>query len=155
MAENYKEVINENQEEIDVVQLKDNNGRVLNFYHIGTIPYEERWFAFFQPAEEIEDLEMEEVVIFEIVGDDGNESLQPVMDEDLLDKVYEKFIEEMEEDEDEDECGCGCGHHHDHKCGCGDHDCDCDDDCDCDCDDDCDCDGEHKCKCGHYDEDED
>ena len=150
MAENYTEVINENQEEIDIVELKDDNGRVLKFFHIGTIEHKERWYAFFQPAEEIEGLEMEEVVIFEIVGEEGQENLAPVMDENLLDEVYQAFIAEMEDDEDYDD-------EEEHHCRCHEegHECDCDGDCDCDEDDhECKCHEEgHKCKCGHHDED--
>ena len=136
MSDNYKEVINENEEDIAVVDLKNENGDVFKFYHIGTIEHNKRWFAFFQPAQEIDGLNDEEVVIFEIVGDDGDEQLAPVEDESLLDEVFQAFVAEMDEEDDyEEECDCGC------HSGC---DCDCDDDCDCDCDDDCDC------GCGHH-----
>lgn len=132
MADNFTEIPNEN-EDIDIVELKDETGRVLKFYHIGTIEHEERWFAFFQPAEVMEGVEGDEVYIFEIVGDEGSESLVPVEDEKLLDAVYEAFIAEMEEDECDCGCDCGCDHDHEHEhhCGCGcDHDDD-DDDCGC------------------------
>lgn len=122
MEEKFTEVPVTDEEDIDIVELKDDSGRLLKFYHIGTIGHKERWYAFFQPAEEIEGVEPEEVVIFEITGDDGNEVLAPIEDDALLDEVYEAFVAEME------------------------------DDCDCGCDDDCDCDGEHHCNCGgHHD----
>ena len=108
----------------DVVELKTEDGQVLKFYHLATIEHKKRWFACFQPAEKIEGLEPDEVIIYEIVGDEGDESLVPVEDEALLDEVYDEFVKEMEECDDED---CDC-HDHDH------------DDCDCGCD----CCGDHK-----------
>lgn len=116
MAENLTEVPAENEDEIDVVELKADDGKILKFFHIGTMEHKEKWYAFFQPAEEMEGVEPEEVVIFEIVGEDGDESLAPVEDEALLDEVYEAFVAEMECDD------CDCD-------DCADDDCDCDDDC--------------------------
>ena len=113
-------------EEVNVVELVDDEGKVHKCYHIGTIEYKKRWFAFFQPAdEEAEDEEETDVTILEIAGEEGNEELLPVEDQKLLDEVFDEFCRVMEEDEDADEaasldtdyeegCGCGCKHH-DHK----------------------------------------
>lgn len=117
MAEKFTENTDVENEEIDVVELTSDDGKVLKFYHIATIEHKEKWYAFFQPAEKIDGVEPEEVVIFEIVGEEGNESLAPIEDEALLDEVYEAFLSEM----DEDDCDCGCEgeeHHHDCNCGC-------------------------------------
>lgn len=128
MTDNYTEVPQTEEDELDIVELKNQDGKVMKFSHIGTIEYKEKWYAFFQPAEEIEGVDDEEVVIFEITGDDGDETLVPVEDEALLDEVFAEFVKELEAD---DDCECGC-------------DCDCDDD-------DCHCEGE--CHCGHCDDD--
>ncbi len=113
-------------EEVNVVELIDDEGKVHKCYHIGTIEYKKRWFAFFQPAdEENEDEEVTDVTILEIVGEEGSEELLPVEDQKLLDEVFDEFCRVMEEDEDADEaasldtdyeegCGCGCKNH-DHK----------------------------------------
>ena len=42
----------EDEEEVNLVELKDDEGKIHKCYHIGTIEYKERWFAFFQPADE-------------------------------------------------------------------------------------------------------
>ena len=84
-------------EDAELVELTDDNGKVLKFYHIATLEYEDKPYAFFQAAEEIEGVDPDEVVIFEVSEKDGG--LLPVEDEALLDKVFNVFIEEMEEDE--------------------------------------------------------
>ena len=112
---------NVNEEELsDIVELVDDTGRVLKFYHIATMDYKEGCYAFFQPAEEIEGAEEDEVIIFQISEDDkGDEVLLPVEDEALLDEVYEEFVKMMEEDEDEDGCDGHCEHCHE-DCGADD-----------------------------------
>lgn len=111
-------------EEVNVVELVDDAGKVHKCYHIGTIEYKEGWYAFFQPADE-EEGEEDEVTILQIVGEEGAEELVPVEDDKLLDEVFEEFCRVMEEDDDADEaasldtdyeegCGCGCKGH-DHK----------------------------------------
>ena len=150
-------MVNEKNPEIytedeDLIDLVDDNGRHLKFYHVGSTEYLNKWYAFFMPAEDIEGLADEEVVIFEVAKDaNGEEILLPVEDHVLLESVYEQFCREMEEDADaaeaeelEGECGCG-HHHHDGECGCGHHHHDGE----------CDCHGEGhhhdgECGCGHH-----
>ena len=88
------------QEELsDVVELVDDTGRTLKFYHIGTMDYKDEGYVFFQPAEEIEGTEEDDVIIFRIGGTEGNEVLLPVEDEALLDEVYEEFCRMMDEED--------------------------------------------------------
>ncbi len=92
------------QEELsDVVELVDDTGRTLRFYHIGTMDYKNEGYVFFQPAEEIEGTDEDDVIIFRIGGDEGNEVLLPIEDEALLNEVYEEFCRVMEEEELADE----------------------------------------------------
>lgn len=123
-------------DEDEVVELFDDQGKAYKFIHIGGTQYDEKWFVFFMPAENVEGLDDESVVIFQTgeENEDGSANLLPVEDEDLLDKVYDKFCREMDEqseamEAEELEGGCGC----DEDCD----DCTCEDDCDdcgCDCD---------------------
>jgi len=115
MSEKMHEVKNETDDELsDIVELTDDAGKVLKFYHIGTLDYKNEWYAFFQPAEEMEGADPDEVVIFLISGDEGNEVLLPVKDEKLLDEVYKEYVKEMEDSdencEDCEDCGSckGC-----------------------------------------------
>ena len=111
------------------MELTDDQGNVLNFYHIGTIEYKDEWYVFFQPAEKVNGVDPDEVVIFRISGDEGNEVLLPVEDDDLLEEVYNEFMRELDEDdgEEEDPAACetcdGCRKGAEPKCngceGCG------------------------------------
>ena len=123
-------MVNENNPEIytedeDLIDLVDDKGRHLKFFHVGSTEYLNKWYAFFMPAEEIEGLADEEVVIFEVDKDDkGDEILLPVEDHVLLEQVYEQFCREMDEEADAEEAaelegGCCCGHHHEgEECDC-------------------------------------
>ena len=87
----------------DVVELIDDTGRTLKFYHIGTMDHKGECYVFFQPAEQIEDTDEDSVVIFRIGGTEGDEVLLPVEDEALLDEVYEEFCRVMDEEDAADE----------------------------------------------------
>lgn len=100
-------------DESEIVEFSDEQGRVMKFYHLDTIEYESRFFAFFVPAEEIEGISPDELIIYEIKGEAGNEELVPIEDDDLLDAVYEEFCAMMEEDGCCDDDDCDCCHHHD------------------------------------------
>ena len=104
------------------------------FYLLANVDYEDKLYAVLQPAEEIEDIPDGQVLIMEIHELEGDEAeLLPIEDEDLLQKVFDKFVNDFTlEDECGCECGCGCenhdesccgGEHHHDGCGCG---CGCD-----------------------------
>lgn len=78
------------EEDVNIVDLVDDEGKVHKCYHIGTIEYKNGWYAFFQPADEEEDDE-DSVTILQIVGEEGEEELVPVEDDKLLDEVFEEF----------------------------------------------------------------
>ena len=101
MSKNYHESKPETELD-DVVELTDDQGNVLNFYHIGTIEYKDEWYVFFQPAEKMDGVDPDEVVIFRISGDEGNEVLLPGEDEALLEEVYEEFMRELDEEDGDD-----------------------------------------------------
>ena len=100
------------EHEDNLVQFTDEAGKVYNFYHIATIDHEERTYAFFQPAEAVEGVDPDEVIIYEVTDDND---LVPVMDQATLDAVFKAFCDEMEADE----CECGSKHEHHEGCGCG------------------------------------
>ena len=98
----------------EIVELVDDSGRTLKFYHLATMPYKDNWYVFFQPAEEIDGASEDEVVIFQIAdGEEGKDTLLPIEDEALLEEVYEEFCRVMEEEEAADEAmeleDCDCG----------------------------------------------
>ncbi len=101
---------NEAMEDSELVEFSDESGKIMKFYHLDTIEYENRFFAFFLPAEEIEGIDPDEVIIYEVSGKPGEEELIPVEDDALLDAVYEEFCNIMDEGCDDEDCEC-CHHH--------------------------------------------
>ncbi|MDE5756276.1 MAG: DUF1292 domain-containing protein [Clostridia bacterium] len=108
MAENKKDNT-ELQEDEEIIVLADEEGKEVEFRHIATLDYEEEWYMYLEPLEEMEgeeeksaDSEEEtEMVIFHIQSDaDGNDVFIPVEDEELLDKLYNEFLKELNNSED-------------------------------------------------------
>ena len=84
----------------DIVTLTTDDGKKLKFYFVGTIEYKGKNYSAFEPAEQIDGIEDDDLVIFELAGDDEETAdLLPVEDEALLDEVFEEFCRVLEEDE--------------------------------------------------------
>ena len=84
----------------DIVELTTDDGKKLKFYFVGTIEYKGKNYSAFEPAEQIDGIEDDDLVIFELAGDDEETAdLLPVEDEKLLDEVFEEFCRVLEEDE--------------------------------------------------------
>jgi uncharacterized protein YrzB (UPF0473 family) len=104
-------------EDLDLIELLDDEGKKLSFEHLLTFEVEEDFFIAITPVAEMEDFKEGEVLIMR-VNDDGEdgEVYTPIESQEELDKLWEIFQELYYEDEDECECGeCECE-------GCGDHD---------------------------------
>ncbi len=90
--------------EDEIVELTTEDGKKLKFYFVGTIEYKGKLYSAFEPAEQIEGIEDDDLIIFELSGDDEETAdLLPVEDEALLDEVFEEFCRVLEEDELADE----------------------------------------------------
>ena len=84
----------------EIVELTTDDGKKLKFYFVGTIEYKGKNYSAFEPAESIEGIEDDDLVIFELNGDDEETcDLLPVEDEQLLDEVFEEFCRVLEEEE--------------------------------------------------------
>ncbi len=84
----------------NIVELTADDGKKLKFYFVGTIEYKGKNYSAFEPAEEIEGIEQEDLIIFELSGDDEETAeLLPIEDEALLDEVFQEFCRVLEEDE--------------------------------------------------------
>lgn len=115
MAEEIKNEELEMEEE-DIIELEDEDGKVLNFYHIATFDFKEKTYVVFQPTQKYDSIDEDEVVIFELAESETEEDeFKRIESEEELNEVFEEFMRLVEED---DDCDCGCAH---------DHDCDCDD----------------------------
>ena len=97
------------QEDEEIIVLADEEGKEVEFKHIATLDYEEEWYMYLEPLEELdgeekkseEEAEEAELVIFHIQTDaDGNDVFVPVEDEDLWDKLYNELLKELDAQED-------------------------------------------------------
>ena len=88
--------------EDDIVELTADDGRKLKFYFVGTIEYKGKNYSAFEPAEEIEGVSEDDLIIFELKGSDEEDAeLIPIEDEKLLDEVFNEFCRLIDEDEEE------------------------------------------------------
>lgn len=84
----------------DIVELTADDGRKLKFFFVGTIEYKGKNYSAFEPAEEMEGMNEDDLVIFEVSGDDEETAeLLPIEDDALLDEVFQEFCRVLEEDE--------------------------------------------------------
>lgn len=90
----------------DIITLTSDDGEEIDFYHEATVEYNDEWFVFLHPVEKMEEISDDEIIIFKLVkNEDGEDALDPIEDEELLEKVYEeyvKLIESYEEEADEE-----------------------------------------------------
>ncbi|MCL1900925.1 MAG: DUF1292 domain-containing protein [Firmicutes bacterium] len=105
-----------NEFEDEVIELEDEDGKTIKFFHVATIDYKEDWFVFFAPAEDMDELEDDEMVVFKLGQDEkGKDIFIPIEDEKLLDEVYEEYLKVVEAEGGD----CGCGEACDDNCDCG------------------------------------
>ena len=95
------------EERFDEVVLLDENGEEARFSHILTFLYEGDRYVALEPieegAEQPEDEEEAAVVLMRIVRGEDGDTYQPVENEVLLDEVFARFLELMDELEEEEE----------------------------------------------------
>lgn len=81
----------------DFVTLIDDEGNEVEFEHIDTLEYEGKTYLAFIPA----DLSLEEeaeVVIMQIVEENGEEMLEAVEDDEIADAVFDLVMARAEEE---------------------------------------------------------
>lgn len=104
-ANNESEETPMTMEENNIIELiDDETGAAIPFEHLATLEYEDGWYIALMVIEDgNEDDEEGEVVIMKIENDEeGNEFYTNVEDEELAEKVFEKFLQLMDEAEEEE-----------------------------------------------------
>ena len=119
------EKINENlelQEDADYIVLTMDDGTQKNFYFEDEFDYKGKKYFCISPAEQMEDINEGELLIYE-VDESGEEfMLNPIEDEALLEEVYGEYCRRYDE---EMECDCGCEHDDCSCCHSDGNGCDC------------------------------
>jgi len=112
-------------EEEEIITLYDENDNPVDFYEVAVVEYEDEFYALLQPAEDVEGIADDEVIICKLEEqDDDTDLILPVNDEELLEKIFNEYLKEISEEG----CGCGCGehcHHEDGECDCHHEDGEC------------------------------
>lgn len=99
-----KEESNDYEDEDNIVELVDEDGNTLRYEHVGTIEYKGEWYCFFTPEKtEESDDEEEEIAVFHLVGEEEDERLETIEDDELLDEVFAEFCNQYDYAEDADE----------------------------------------------------
>lgn len=120
---------NENCEifdEEDIITLQDEQGNPIKFVEVACVEYEEEFYVLLSPAEEVEGIGEDEVIICKLEDqDDETQLIVPLEDEELMQKVFDEYLRTAEEcgcDCCDDDCDCEHEHEHGHcGCGCEDH----------------------------------
>lgn len=82
----------------DLVTLTDEDGNDVEFEHIDTVEYQGKTYLAFIPAELALEEEAE-VVILQVVTENGEEMLEVVEDDEIADAVFDIVMEHAEEEE--------------------------------------------------------
>ncbi len=95
---------NNMDEDDDIITLYNEERDVdEDFYHLATLDVDDKWFVVLKPVEKLPDIEEDEVLIYEVQEGDDGDIFVAIEDEDLLQKVFDEFMKEMEALDDETE----------------------------------------------------
>ena len=84
-------------EEDELIELVDDDGKVLNFKLLDVTEYKGVKYTLLLPAETNEEIAEDEVVIFRL--NEEEETLEPIEDEALLEEVFDFYTQETEDEE--------------------------------------------------------
>ena len=99
MSENFNNQDMELDQE-NIVELVDDEGNDVRFEHLMTLEHKGGVYICLAPAEPMEDVEEDELVIMKIIQDDnGNDVYSTIESEQELNEVFEKYCEIAEADE--------------------------------------------------------
>ena len=95
---------NNMDEDDDIITLYNEERDVdEDFYHLATLDVDDKWFVVLKPVEKLPDIEEDEVLIYEVQEGDDGDIFVAIEDEDLLQKVFDEFMKEMEALDDAEE----------------------------------------------------
>lgn len=76
----------------DIVTLYSDDGTEIDFIEIAGIAYQHKYYAILQPVELLPGMSEDEGVVFEVTTDkDGEDSYTIVLDDDIIDHVFEEY----------------------------------------------------------------
>ncbi len=104
MADFFEDNNNVEEDDDIIVLHNETTDKDEDFYHLATLDVDEKWYIVMKPVEKLDDIADDEVLIYEIVSDeDGNDAFAPIEDENVLEKVFNEFMAEVEKFENEED----------------------------------------------------
>ena len=89
----------------DFIVLTDEDGNEIELEHLSTLEYEAETYMAFVEAnpdpETILDPDSAELIILKVIDEDGEDMLVTLDDEELLEKVFQMFVEKLENEDGE------------------------------------------------------
>ena len=92
-----KEELNEELEDNEIIELVDDDGKVINFKLLDVTEYKGEKYTLLLAAEPNEQIAEDEGVIFR--SNEAEETLEPIEDENLLQEVFDFYQQETEGEE--------------------------------------------------------
>lgn len=86
-----------------IIQLIDENGKEVSFDLVMTFDYEKKRYAALLPMDEVEGVGEDEVVLLEVVTENGEQNYVSIDNPILLDEVFEEFSDLFDEMIDSDD----------------------------------------------------
>ena len=89
------------EENNNLVQLQDENGKEINFEHLMTVEYEGSYYVVLEATEDTDDCKEGEAIILKIIRDDesGDDVYATIEDEEEFNAVFDKVMAIMEEED--------------------------------------------------------
>lgn len=89
------------EENNNLVQLQDENGKEINFEHLMTVEYEGSYYVVLEATEDTDDCKEGEAIILKIIQDEesGDDVYATIDDEAELNAVFEKCMAIMDEED--------------------------------------------------------
>ncbi len=109
MADDKVQIIDDEE----IITLFDEDDNPMDFYEVAVVEYEGELYALLQPAEEIEGIADDEVLIFRIDseekdGEEDEDFFYPVEDEAVQEAVFEEYLRATADGDCDGDCA-GCG----------------------------------------------
>ena len=78
--------------EDEIIEIENEEGMLIQFFNVGTLDFNGKTYAFFQPAEEVEGIAPDEILVFEF--DETTGELLKIEDKELEEKLLQDFANE-------------------------------------------------------------
>ena len=96
--ENIIPELDESENNDDIITLLSATGEEVDFVEIAGIAHNHNFYAILQPVELIEGMEDDEALVFKVTRDEnGNDKFEIELDNEIIDAVFEKYNELLNE----------------------------------------------------------